>query len=134
MKTVLTNQATNKTQITPQTNQTMSYNWKVDTNAVTGAFGATAEMTAKEKKNEATRRFREKEKIQAFRVQADIVNLEMQKQELEKKMAFEFGRTQAMSSQVNAMSNVFPSLNSNPNMQKARECISKANENYWGMK
>ena len=87
-------------------------------------------MTSRDKKNEAGRRFRENEKLHDLRTQADIVNLELQKQELEKKLAFEKGRTQAMSNQVQAMSNANPSINNDPNMQKAKECLSKANENY----
>ena len=111
----------------------MSYNWKVD--STPGASGSSStEMTAQEKKNEATRRYREKEKLQSFKVQADIVNLEWQKKDLEKKLAFESGRTQAMSSQVNFMSNTFPSVNNDPNIQKAKECLAKANENYWTKK
>ena len=133
--TTVTNRSTNKIHILKQqtTNQTMSYNWKVD--STPGASGSSStEMTAQEKKNEATRRYREKEKLQSFKVQADIVNLEWQKKDLEKKLAFESGRTQAMSSQVNFMSNTFPSVNNDPNIQKAKECLAKANENYWTKK
>ena len=96
-----------------------------------GASGASgsSEMSERERRNEATRRHRERERIYALSVKADTVNLEEQKRELEKKLEYERGRTEAMSNQINAMSNVFPNYSNNPDTQAATQHLSQAS--YW---
>ena len=93
-----------------------------------------SEMSAKEKKNAATRRFRENEKLHEMKIQADIVRLEWQIHEEEKKVAFQHGRTQVISSQAESMKRSDPFFNTNQNFKKAEECIAKANQCYWDKK
>ena len=91
-------------------------------------FNFSSEMANRDKKNEAGRRFRENEKLHELRTQADIVRLEWEIKEYEKKIAFERGRTHELSRQVNSMTNACPN---DPNLQKAKECLARNNESYF---